>query len=148
MLLFLCAGFIFTASIFAVNQESDSQEKESIGKVIREALVDGYLNEYDLQKMQEGIHPELSIVELHNNELSRRGYPELVEYVRRVKPDRPEGRRVRVNIKILNVDIVGDIGCAKVEFYVGSELHGTDFITLMRFADGWKLIGSVAYEHE
>ena len=97
--------------------------------------------------MEKGIHPDFRILELQDNELSKRGYPELVEYVNRIKPERPEGRRVKVNIKVLSVDVIGNIGCAKVEFYVGTDLHGTDFITLVKFKEGWKLVGSVACEH-
>jgi hypothetical protein len=122
-------------------------EKASIKEVIQDALVDGYLNKYDIEEMEKGIHPEFRIMEVRNNALSKRGYKDMLDYVERVKPSRPEGRRVKVTISILSVDVIGNIGCAKVEFYDGSVLHGTDFITLMKFDDGWKLVGSVACEH-
>ncbi len=148
IVLFLCMGILFVVSIFAMNPDENKQEEEKITEMIQNSLVDGYLNDYDLVQMEKGIHPDFSIMELQGNELSKRGYQELVDYVNRVKPDRPEGRRVRVSIKILSVDIVDNIGCVKVEFYVGTDLHGTDFITLIRFKEGWKLVSSVACEHE
>ncbi len=80
--------------------------------------------------------------------LSKRGFEDLVAYARRVKPQRSNGRRVRVATYVLAVDVVGGIGCSKVEFYVGSTLHGTDFITLLKLKSGWKLVASIAYENE
>jgi hypothetical protein len=137
---------IFLLAISGLNPANT--ENEEIKKVIQDALVDGYLNYYDIEEMQKGIHSDFQIMELRNNELSKRGFNALLDYVKKVKPSRPEGRRVKVTVKFLMVDVIGTIGCAKVEFYVGSTLHGTDFITLMKFEEGWKMVGSVAYEHE
>lgn len=133
--------------LLAFGQNSVDREKEVIKNVIQDALVDGYLNDYNIEAMEKGIHPDFTIVELRGNALSKRGYSDMLEYVNRVKPERPDGRRVRVTIKILDVDVVGKIGCAKVEFYVRTDLHGTDYITLVKFNEGWKLVNSVAYEH-
>lgn len=123
------------------------EEKKAIQKVIQAALVDGYLNNYDVDEMEKGIHPEFRSMEVRNNTLSQRRYEDMLAYVERVKPTRPHGRRVKVTIEFLMVDVIGNIGCAKVEFYDGPTLHGTDFITLMRFNNGWKIMGTIAYEH-
>ncbi|MFC1726704.1 nuclear transport factor 2 family protein [candidate division KSB1 bacterium] len=141
-------GIILLSGVFlyAVNQVNIEKEKQAVKKVIQDALVDGYLNDYDVEKMKKGIHPEFTIMELRNNELQKRGFSDLLDYVKKVKPERPNGRRVRVNIKMLTVDVIGNIGSAKVEFYVGDTHHGTDFITLMKFEDGWKLMVSAACE--
>lgn len=141
-----CIIFLTCISLFTQNQAN--AEKEEIKRVIQDALVDGYLNYYDIEEMKKGIHSEFRIMELRNNELSKRDFDALLDYARKVKPSRPEGRRVKVTVKFLMVDVIGSIGCAKVEFYVGPTLHGTDFITLMKFEDGWKMVGSVAYEQE
>lgn len=129
------------------NDEYSEEEKKAIQKVIQDALVDGYLNNYDINEMEKGIHPVFRSMEIRNNSLSERGYEDLKAYVKRVKPQRPNGRRVKVTVKFLMVDVVGNIGCAKVEFYDGPTLHGTDFITLMKFQDGWKIMGAIAQEH-
>ena len=142
----LCTVLLSGAIIYGSNQVNE--EKEAIKGIIQYSLIDGYLNEYDIEKMKKGIHPEFTIMELHNGELSKRKFEDLLAYAKRVKPQRPNGRRVKVTIKILMVDVVGDIGCAKVEFYVGSTLHGTDFITLMKFKNHWKLMTSIAHEHK
>lgn len=129
------------------NEMNVEEEKEAIQEVIQAALVDGYLNNYDVDEMEKGIHPEFRSMEVRNNSLSQRRYEDLLAYVERVKPIRPHGRRVKVTVEFLMVDVIGNIGCAKVEFYDGATLHGTDFITLMRFDDGWKILGAIAYEH-
>lgn len=146
MALISCIILLSGISSFALNQVNT--EKEVIKKVIQDALVDGYLNYYDIEEMKKGIHSEFRIMELRNNKLSKREFDTLLDYAKKVKPSRPNGRRVKVAVKFLMVDVIGSIGCAKVEFYVGPTLHGTDFITLMKFEEGWKMVGSVAYEQE
>ncbi len=128
----------------AINIE---EEKKAIQKVIQASLVDGYLNNYDVEEIEKGIHREFRSMEVRNNSLSQRKYEDMLAFIKRVRPSHPNGRRVKVSVKFLMVDVIGNIGCAKVEFYDGPALHGTDFITLMRFDDGWKIIGAVAYEH-
>ncbi len=144
---FLCLILVSGTLFYGLNQLKNEKEKEAIKKTIQDSLVDGYLNQYDIEMMKKGIHSEFTIMELNNNKLNKRKFEDLLGYAKRTKPLRPKGRRVKVTIKILMVDVVGDIGCAKVEFYVGTNLHGTDYIILIKFKDGWKLIGSVAYEH-
>ena len=129
------------------NEINIEKEKNAIKKVIQDSLVDGYLNDYNTQEMEKGIHSEFRNLELRNNKLSKRDFEDLLAYIKRVKPHRPNGRRVKVTVKFLMVDVIGNIGCAKVEFYDGPNLHGTDFITLIKFENGWKLIGTLAYEH-
>jgi hypothetical protein len=144
---------IFTMGIFlilgTIGHASDVQkEKEAIKEIIQYSLIDGYLNKYDVPMIEKGIHPEFVILEKHNGKLRKRTYSDLMAYVKKVKPQRPDGRRVKVTIKILSVDVVGEIGCAKVEFYVGTTLHGTDYITLMKFDNQWKIMASIAHENE
>ncbi len=146
MALISCIILLSGVSLYALNQANT--EKEAIKTVIQSALVDGYLNNYDIEEMKKGIHPEFRIMELRTNKLSKRGFEALLDYAKKVKPNRPNGREVKVSVKFLLVDVIGSIGCAKVEFYVGPTLHGTDFITLLKFEEGWKLMGSVAYEQE
>lgn len=147
VILISCLFLMFGTSLYLVGQERADKEKEAIKKTIQDVLVDGYLNNYDLEAMKKGIHPEFTVMEIRNNTLHKRGYEDLVNYVNRVKPSGPNGRRVKVTVKFHTIDVIGNIGCAKVDFYDGPTLHGTDFITLMKFQDGWKLMCSAAYEH-
>ena len=130
----------------AVEASDSHKEKEAIKEIIQYSLIDGYLNEYDIPKIEKGIHPEFFIMEKQDGKLNKKTYSDLMAYVKKVKPQRPNGRRVKVTIKILSVDVVGEIGCAKVEFYVGSTLHGTDYISLMKFDNQWRLMVSIAQE--
>jgi len=134
-------------SLYALNNLNIEKEKEAVRKVIQDSLVDGYLNYYDIEEMKKGIHPEFTTMEYRNSNLYKRGFENLLAYAKRVKSSRPNGRRVKVSVKFLMVDVIGNIGCAKVEFYDGPTLHGTDYITLIKFNDGWKIMGLVAYEH-
>jgi len=45
------------------------------------------------------------------------------------------------------VDVVGNAGIAKIEFYKGEKLAYTDFLSLYKFNDGWKLVAKIYQEH-
>ena len=53
----------------------------------------------------------------------------------------------KVSFKFLMVDVVGNAGFAKIEFYKGDKLAYTDFLSLYRFKDGWKLVAKIYNQH-
>ncbi len=137
---------LFAIPFYAFDAMENENEIAEIKKVIQDSLVDGYLNNYDIEAMKKGIHPDFNIIELRDGEYHKRGFESFIEYVNRVKPSRPNGRRNKVRVEFPAVDVAGTAGCAKVDFYVGETLHGTDFITMIKLKDGWKLTSSVAHE--
>jgi Putative lumazine-binding len=40
---------------------------------------------------------------------------------------------------------VGTAATAKIEFYEGDELHFIDYLSLLKFDDGWKIVSKIAY---
>lgn len=50
--------------------------------------------------------------------------------------------------KFLFIDITGNVVVAKIEFYEGEELNYIDYLSLIKFKDGWKLVSKIAHRIE
>ena len=51
-------------------------------------------------------------------------------------------------MKFLFIDIAGNVAVAKIEFYEGKELNFIDYMSLIKFEDGWKIISKIAHPVE
>ena len=46
-------------------------------------------------------------------------------------------------VKFLFIDIAGNVAIAKIEFYEGKELNYIDYLSLIKFEDGWKIVSKM-----
>ena len=51
-------------------------------------------------------------------------------------------------MKFLFIDIAGNVAVAKIEFYEGEELNYIDYLSLMKFEGGWKIVSKIAHRVE
>ncbi len=140
---------VFTVSSLAQNELENKKEKEAIKKVIQEAYIDGLINEGDFEKINKGFHPGFNLLGIgRGNEMWN--YP-IYSWKESVKHDLkigaiPKKDNEKVTIKFLTVDITGTAAVAKIEFYVGEKLTYIDYLSLYKFADGWKIVNKIFYQ--
>jgi hypothetical protein len=48
-------------------------------------------------------------------------------------------------IKFEFVDVAGTAAVAKIDFYEGDELKFIDYLSLLKFANGWKIVSKIYY---
>ncbi len=48
-------------------------------------------------------------------------------------------------VKFLFIDIAGNVAVAKIEFYEGKSMNFIDYLSLIKFEDGWKIVSKVAH---
>jgi hypothetical protein len=46
---------------------------------------------------------------------------------------------------IQNAYVAGTAAVAKIDFYEGAELKFIDYLTLLKFANGWKIVSKIYY---
>lgn len=140
---------VFAVSSLAQNELENKKEKEVIKKIIQEAYIDGLINEGDFNKIDKGFHPEFNLLGIgKGNEMWK--YP-IYSWKESVKNDLQTGKipkkdEEKVSIKFLMVDITGTAAIAKIEFYVGEKLTYIDYLSLYKFAEGWKIVNKIFYQ--
>jgi len=68
-------------------------------------------------------------------------------WIARLKPRAASDPRPDVKANIVVLDHVGDSAVVKVDLFRGGKQIFTDYISLYRFKDGWKLVGKIFQRH-
>jgi hypothetical protein len=146
---FLLFTVIFFSSFLLPEEVDIEKEKEAIKQVILSAYRDGIVNVGDVEAIKKGFHPEFNLLGLNKEKTDIWKLP-IAEWIKGVEKKKKEGQyppAQKVSFKFLLVDVVGNAGIAKIEFYKGEKLAYTDFLSLYKFNDGWKLVAKIYQEH-
>ena len=131
-------------------QAGEEQEKEAIKKVITTSYVNGLQNKGPVADIEAGFHPGFELLGVRNDELTKWPIYSWVQYHEnklKEDPTPPEPDEV-VSGKFPMIDITGSAAVAKVELYKGNKLIFTDYLSLYKFEEGWKIVSKIYYRHE
>jgi hypothetical protein len=139
----------------AADEAARSAEESAIVQVISDAYVDGIHNYRDPAAVRKGFHPDFVMLVLKDGKLE--GVP-LETWIGRIedgkKKDAESGKTLvapggprSTEAKFPRVSVSGDAAVAEVEIWRGGKQIFTDFLSLYRFPDGWKIVGKIFYRH-
>jgi len=140
---------ILLFSIPLIAQEKPDMEKEiaAIKTVIQAAYADGIMNKGDIDSIEKGFHPGFAIIGMGNNSLWK--YP-IYNWIESVSKKKREGKfppEKIVTFKYPLIDISGTAAIVRVEFFEGENHKYTDFLSLYRFNEGWRIVSKIFFEH-
>ncbi len=137
--------------LFIINMafaQDIEEEKKAIQKVIQISYVEGLQNEGNLEKIDQGIHPDFVLLGIGEGETMWK-LP-IDKWKEKTVKKLEEGKLPRkdkpVTIKFLSIDITGTAAVAKIEFYVGEKLTYIDYISLYKFEGKWKMVNKIFYK--
>ncbi len=122
-------------------------EREAIEAVIETAYIQGIYNERDAEKIMSGIHSEFNMLYLEDNTLGKLPIQQWVEGIERSKQDHPEPPAVLFTHESTVLQVVGNTAVTQVDVYQGDRHLYTDFMSMYKFADGWKIVAKIYYAH-
>jgi hypothetical protein len=136
------------SSSFAQDNNKVEAEQEAIKNIIQTAYVEGLQNEGDLDKIDQGFHPSFTLLSVEQGDVIK--MLPIYSWKEKVKQDKASGKLPRkgdnkVSIKFLSVDVTGNAAVAKFEFYIGDKLTFIDYLSLLKFESGWKLVSKIFY---
>ena len=137
---FLLAAFCLTLGTLS----AESVDTAAIVEVVDRAYVQGVHLDADAAKMRSGMHESFVMfvkTEEGLNQLTRDAW------IARLKPRAASDPRPDVKAKIAVLDQTGDAAVVKVDIFRGGKQIFTDYISLYRFPDGWKLVGKTFHRH-
>ncbi len=124
--------------------------REEIVRVIEGSYMHGAFNEQNTEAMRAGFHPIFKIHGLRDGELST--YP-IAEWAGDIeaRKAKPGWKQQTWEWRFPMIDITGDAAVVKVELFKvegGEKTHVyTDYLSLLRFEDGWKITDKVYHRH-
>jgi hypothetical protein len=120
-------------------------EEEAIKALVQTAYVDGLINLGDLEKTRAGFHPDFVLLGVQDGKLTR--LP-IADWIAGTEKRKAQGQKSpEMTCKILKVDITGGAAVVKLELHRGTVHVFTDYLSLYKFPDGWKIVGKIYHRH-
>lgn len=136
------------AAMPAVASAQKQTDEAAVRAVIEESYVRGIHNERDPGLIRKGFHP--SFVMLIRTDEGVRALPieEWIASIEKGKKERPEPPAVPLTSEIPMVDVAENAAVARIEIFRGETHLFTDYMSLYRFEDGWKIVGKIFHRYE
>ena len=120
-------------------------EEDAIKALIQSAYVDGLQNLVDLEKTKAGFHPDFVLLGLRDGKLTK--LP-IAEWIASAEKRKADGAKPPLTVcKFLTVDVTGSAATVKLELHQNDKRIFTDYLSLYKFPDGWKIVGKIYYRH-
>ena len=120
-------------------------EEAAIKALVQTAYVDGLQNLGDLEKTKAGFHPDFVLLGLRDGALTR--LP-IAEWIASAGKRKAEGAKPPLTTcRFLTVDVTGSAASVKLELHQNDKRIFTDYLSLYKFPDGWKIVGKIYYRH-
>ena len=141
---FTLAAIMLLSMPLAVQAEEPPDEA-AIKQLVQQAYVDGLLNLGDLEKTRSGFHPDFVLLGLRNGQLTR--FP-IADWIASAEKQKVAGQKPPSTIiQKISVDITGTAAAVKLELVRAGKLVYTDYLSLYKFNDGWKIVGKIYFSH-
>jgi hypothetical protein len=132
----------------AASPIASTDEIAAIRDVVITAYCNGAYNALDTASMAEGFHPEFAILGAAADGLDRYTIGEWIAAIEKRKSapgfDIATAQR---DCELLSIDVAGDAANVKMEVRRDGALMYTDYLFLLRFADGWKIVSKIYHAH-
>ncbi len=126
-----------------------SAEQQAVVDVVTSAYVDGIHNFRDPVAIRKGFHPDFEMLILKDGKLEKLPIAKWIERIeaQNLKEPPPTDGKRSTFAAFPSVEVTGSAAVARVELNRDGRLVFTDYLSLYRFADGWKIVGKIFYRH-
>jgi hypothetical protein len=140
--LVLWAGFMLLSGTVNADDRSD------IENVIKSSYFNGAFNDLDTESMRKGFHPDFAIFSADGNKIGRYTIDAWIQGIEKGKKDPNfDPSRAKMDCRIASLDITGGCAAAKIEISKDGNQVYTDYLSLLKFEDGWKIAAKVYHAH-
>lgn len=146
ILVFVLAAFTVCFAAAAGAQDAD-KEHEAVKKVIEAAYVKGVHIDRDTEAMRKGFHPAFVMFVYGKDGIEKMSIDEWMEKIEEGKKKSPAPPENKVTHEFSMVDVTGNAAVAGIEIYKGGKHIFTDYMSLYKFEDGWKIVGKIYHRH-
>lgn len=126
---------------------SENDDKQAVTKVVEEAYVQGVHANPSSDAMRKGFHKDFVMFVLDKGEIRKVTRDEWIARIEASAAKSNGETRPTITHKFPQIDITGNAAVVKVELYRDGKHIFSDYISLYKFDDGWKLVGKIFYRH-
>ena len=138
-----CAAALAVGAATALAADED---RAAVEAVVKTAYVDGVHAKGDPALMRQGFHPDFRMLTLRDGALTAVTLDEWASRIEKGTRERT-GPRPEVRHQFSHVDVTGNAAVVRVEIHRGGQHAFTDYLSLYRFPQGWKIVGKIFHSH-
>jgi len=144
LIIVLGLALFFVAQCFAQTTEED---KEAIVKLVKESYIGAAHNNIDIDVLKKGFHESFTWQGMRHERLVITTLRQWIILLNREKWLRPDwNNRTTAEIQVLGIE--GNAAIAKVDISNNQVHEFTDFLSVYKFLDGWKITNKISKRHE
>jgi len=140
--LFLVLNSSVFSKTFSGNS-ADSTEIQNVQQVIIESYISGIFLKGDYKLVKKGWHSDCNIEILENGRLKKLPAQYWVDRLK----EHPKPLDPNVTYKFIDVKVTGYAAIAIIEIFSKGKPLYTDYMSLYKFKDGWKIATKIYYSH-
>jgi hypothetical protein len=136
---------VLALSLFGHDAADDVNDHKAIGKMLN--FMGDSMNRHDGEVFRKYFHRDFKSLSVQNNELKTETVSQYLENAEKMKLKESRGRTVKVVVKSRGIKIMGHIGFAQFEVYIGNDLQTSVFMLLVKFEEEWKFMRGISVDH-
>ncbi|CAI9686789.1 hypothetical protein EAVNVH72_03490 [Elizabethkingia anophelis] len=133
-----------------VNAQQEIQnEKEELKSIVEQTFANGALNKLNINEMPRGFHSDFAILIAKENDLFRLPLSDWMKVVEEYKnnPEKVKSGVRNLDYTIEVLEITGNTAVVKTQFFRDKKLIITDYLSYIKYPNGWKAVAKVSNEH-
>lgn len=137
---------LFTALCLSMTSAALASDRDDVVKVVTEAYIEGVHAKPDPAAMRRGFHPDFRMLVLADGRMNAVTLDEWATRIGKAAAD-PKAPKFAIRHEFPQVDVMGNAATVKVELWRDGVHTFTDYLSLYKFADGWKIVAKTFYTH-
>ncbi len=143
----LHAGLALLAVAAVVAAAPNPSDGAAVETVVRAAYVEGVHAHPDSAAMRKGFHPDFRMLVLKDGVMTAVTLEEWIARMEKGRAANPNAPLPKVEAAFTNVDVTGNAATVRLELSKDGKHVFTDYLSLYRFADGWKIVSKTFQAH-
>jgi len=116
------------------------QEQAAIKQVIDQNYIEGIQRQQNKALAQQGFHPDFEMLVAQDDALQKVTLEAWFERIEAAKAQDPNAMKFEIDYDVFFVDVKANVAAAKLEVRRDGNFFATDFLSLYKFSDGWKIV--------
>jgi hypothetical protein len=135
---------VFACGLWAGDDEA---EKKAVIKVIEDAYMNGVCNLGDVEAIKKGFHEDFSLKGIRDGKVSVLPIAQWIKIIEKNKADGKYPAEQKTTFEYPMIDVTGTAAMVKVKFIRSGKHIYTDYLLLLKFAEGWRITDKIYTRH-
>ena len=144
----LCLAAAALLALLPLAPAAADSAEDAVRETVERGYVRGIQIEGDPELIRSGFHKDFVMLVRTDEGLRQVTRDGWIERIERGKAENPDAKRPKVDHSFTLVDVNDDVAVARVEIHHDGTHVYTDYLTLYRFDDDWKIVGKVFTVHD